>query len=72
MKILTSTCGKIWLFDVNLDDTSIKAGLACFLSQCPSSASFLLKGSEINAYLPLKAINSGVPVRIANARLFLQ
>lgn len=72
MKILKSKCKKIWLFDVEIDDISIKAGLACFLSQCPAFASFEYKKEEIEACLPLKAINSGVPLRIANARLFLQ
>lgn len=72
MKVLTSGCGKVWLFDVEIDDVSIKAGLACFLSQSPPFASFSYKGKEIEACLPLKAMNNGVPVRIANARLFLQ
>jgi len=72
VKILKSTCEKVWLFDVEVDELSIKAGLACFLSQCPAFAKFLCKGKEIEACLPLKAINSGVPLRIVNARLFLQ
>jgi hypothetical protein len=72
VKILKSSCEKIWLFDVEVDDISIKAGLACFLSQCPPFALFPYRKKEIEACLPLRAINSGVPLRIANARLFLQ
>jgi len=72
VKVLKSRCEKIWLFDAEVDDISIRAGLACFLSQCPAFATFAYKGKEIEACLPLKAINSGVPLRIANARLFLQ
>lgn len=72
MKVLKSSCEKIWLFDAEVDDISIKAGLACFLSQCPAFAAFVYKDKKIEACLPLKAINSGVPLRIANARLFLQ
>ena len=72
MKVLKSKCEKIWLFDAEVDDISIRAGLACFLSQCPAFALFSYKDKEIEVCLPLKAINSGVPVRIANVRLFLQ
>lgn len=72
MKILKSHCEKVWLFDVEVDDISIKAGLACFLSQCPAFVSFAYKDNKIEACLPLRAINSGVPLRITNARLFLQ
>jgi len=72
MKVLKSKCEKIWLFDAEVDDISIKAGLACCLSQCPAFVLFSYKGKELEACLPLKAINSGVPVRIANVRLFLQ
>ena len=72
MKLLKSKCQKIWLFDAAVDDTSIRAGLACFLTECPAFASFEYKGKTVEAALPLKAINSGVPVRIRGARLFLQ
>jgi hypothetical protein len=72
VKLLKSNCGKVWLFDVEVDEISIRAGLACFLTECPSFALFSYKGKDIEACLPLKAINSGVPLRISNARLFLQ
>jgi hypothetical protein len=72
VKILKSSCEKVWLFDAEVDDISVRAGLACFLSQCSSSVSFVYKGKKIEACLPLRAINSGVPLRITNARLFLQ
>jgi len=72
VKLLKSKCEKVWLFDAKVDDVSIGAGLACFLSQAPAFAVFAYKGNEIKACLPLRAINSGVPLRITNARLFLQ
>jgi len=72
VKVLKSNCERVWLFDVETDDISIKAGLACFLSQCPAFVVFNHKDKAIEACLPLRAINSGVPLRIANARLFLQ
>lgn len=72
MKLLKSDCGRAWLFDAEVDDISIRAGLACFLSQAPAFAIFSYRDGQIEACLPLKAINSGVPLRIANARLFLQ
>ena len=72
MKLLKSKCEKIWLFDASKDDLFIKAGLACFLVNCPSSAVFVFNGEEIEASLPFKAIANGMPVRILNARLPLQ
>jgi hypothetical protein len=61
----------VWLFDVQKDDLWIKAGLACFLAGCPSSVVLQFKGKDIEASLPFKAINNGMPVRILNARLSL-
>lgn len=72
MKTLTSVCQKVWLFDVSIEEASIKAGLACFLPQASSWTSFEHGSKKIEASLPLKAVNSGVPVRITNARLFLR
>lgn len=72
MKTLKSCCGNIWLFDVEIDDISIRAGLACFLTSCPATAQFVLNGSNVKVGLPLQAIDNVVPMRVANARLFLQ
>lgn len=72
MKLLKSACEKVWLFDVSKDDLFIKAGLACFLVNAPSSAEFVFNGETIEASMPFKAIGNGTPVRILNARLPLQ
>lgn len=71
MKLIKSKCERVWLFDIKKEDSSIKAGLACFLAGCPSSVSFQFKEGQIEASVPFRAINSGMPVRILNARLFL-
>jgi hypothetical protein len=72
MKLVKSKCEKIWLFDASKDDLFIKAGLACFLPNCPTSACFAWGSKEIEVMLPFKAIGSSVPMRIVNARLSLQ
>lgn len=69
MKLIKSKCEKVWLFDAQKDDLFIRAGLACFLSQCPSYVTFNIEGEEIDIFVPFKAINSGIPMRITNARL---
>ena len=71
MKLIKSTCEKVWLFDVQRDNLRIKAGLACFLTGCPSSVFFKFKNEELEVSVPFKAINSGMPIRILNARLSL-
>jgi hypothetical protein len=72
MKLAKSKCEKIWLFDVSKDDLFVKAGLACFLSNCPSSIVISFGKEEIEVGVPFKAIGNGVPMRILNARLPLQ
>jgi hypothetical protein len=71
MKLIKSKCEKVWLFDVKKDDLWVKAGLACFLTGCSSSVFLSFKDQEIEVSVPFKAINSGMPVRILNARLSL-
>lgn len=72
MKLVKSKCEKVWLFDTSKDDLFVKAGLACFLSDCPSSIVLNFDKEEIEVSLPFKAIGNGVPMRILNARLPLQ
>jgi hypothetical protein len=72
MKLVKSECEKVWLFDVTKDDLSVKAGLACFLADCPSSVVLDFGKEKIETFLPFKAISSAVPMRILNARLPLQ
>lgn len=69
MRLIKSKCEKVWLFDVSKDDIFIRAGLACFLSNCASSATFVFSDGEVEASLPFKAIGSSMPIRILNARL---
>jgi hypothetical protein len=71
MKLIKSNCERVWLFDIKKDESSVKAGLACFLAGCPSSVSFRFKEEEVEVSVPLRAINNGMPIRILNARLFL-
>jgi hypothetical protein len=72
MKLLKSKCEKVWLFDANKEEFFIRAGLACFLSDCPSSAIFKIEDEEYVAILPFKVAGSATPARILNARLPLQ
>ena len=72
MKLVKSKCEKVWLFDVNKDDLFVKAGLACFLVNCPSSIVLNFGKEELEVALPFNAIGNGVPMRILNARLPLQ
>lgn len=72
MKLVKSKCEKIWLFDASKDDLFVKAGLACFLSNCPSSIVIDFGKEEIEVGVPFKAIGNGAPMRILNARLPLQ
>jgi len=71
MKLIKSKCERVWLFDIKKEDSSVKAGLACFLAGCPSSVSFRFKEEEVEVSVPFRAINNGMPIRILNARLFL-
>jgi len=69
MKLLKSDCENAWLFDCQLDDGKIKAGMACFMPFSPSKLSFTIKGKSYSAIAPLKACDQPGAVRIVNARL---
>jgi len=47
VKTLKSRCEKIWLFDAEVDDISIKAGLACFLLNAQRSQLLLIKTKKL-------------------------
>lgn len=72
MKLLKSECGKAWLFDARMEGKFVNAGLACFLAGCGVEIELSFKGKRIKALVPLKVIDSAVPVRVANARLAMQ
>lgn len=72
MKLLTSECGKAWLFDVSIDDFALRAGLACFLPDCSPIVAFKIKEQKTQVIPPIKAIGSAVPLRVLNARLALR
>jgi hypothetical protein len=69
MKLLKSTCEKIWLFDCRIKEDHIEAGLACFLPHSPSHAIFVVKDKTYTTQLSSKAAEKPSAVRITNARL---
>lgn len=71
MKLVKSKCEKAWLFDTTKRNDEIAAGLACFLPGCGESIEVELRGEECRVVVPLRAVNSPVPVKVTNARLSL-
>lgn len=69
MKLLKSTCEKVWLFDCHVKEDYIEAGLACFLPGSPSLAKFVFKDSHHFVQLSGKVVEKPNAVRIMNARL---
>jgi hypothetical protein len=69
MKLLKSTCEKIWLFDCRIKEDYIEAGLACFLPHSPSRGTFVVKDKTYVAQLSSKAVDKPGAIRISNARL---
>ena len=69
MKLLKSTCEKVWLFDCQIKEDYIEAGLACFLPHGPSHATFMVKDKTYKAQLSSKAVDKPGAVSIINARL---
>lgn len=69
MRLLKSNCGKAWLFDCQISDGWIEAGLACFLPFTPSTLVFSRKGKSYVASISPRAVEKPGAVRIANARL---
>lgn len=71
MKLVKSKCEKAWLFDAAKRNDEITAGLACFLPGCGESLEVEFHGEECRIVVPLRAVDSPVPVRVTNARLSL-
>lgn len=69
MKLLKSTCERIWLFDCRIKDDCIEAGLACFLPNSPPRGTFIVKDKTYQAQLSSRAAEKPSAVRITNARL---
>lgn len=70
-KLLKSDCGKAWLFDTKREGDILKAGLACFLSQCPPRFTVSMGKEKIELMTPALAADAPMPARIINARLSL-
>ena len=68
-KFLKSICEKAWLFDVEIREDEIRAGLACYLTDCDIDIAFEIGGKKCNASVSSRAVASHVPIRILNARL---
>lgn len=71
MKVIISDCGRGWFFNVKLHDDHLQAGLACFVSDCPTELALTMKGQKLIAALPHRAIHNPMPCRMVNARLTL-
>lgn len=69
MKLLKSTCEKIWLFDCRIKDDCIQAGLGCFLAGSPAHGTFVVQDKTYTVQLSSKATEKPSAVRIVNARL---
>jgi hypothetical protein len=69
MKLLTSQCGKAWLFNVTMGKEIVEAGLACFLPGCADRISIEAKGKQWEVEVPYRIVRSPVPTKISNARL---
>lgn len=68
-KFLKSICEKAWLFDVEVREDDIKAGIACYLPDCDIDVVFEIDGKRCKASVSSQAVASHVPIRILNARL---
>ena len=71
MKLLTSDCKKIWLFDVSISDGMVNAGLACFLPTCEDTAILTIRDCKQKIEVPKPARAKAIPMRICNARLLM-
>ena len=70
-RLIKSRDDRVWLFDSEQEDDLIVAGFACFAPGCQSEATVEIAGSVETVVLPSRAVGSPVPIRMANARLFL-
>ena len=70
-RFLGSTCGRAWLFDVDVEEKRIKAGLACVLPGSGITVDFEANGGVLPAAIPREAAHSPCATKIMNARLTL-
>lgn len=70
-RVLSSICGRAWLFDVDIEEKRIKAGLACVLPGSGITVDFDVDESVLTAAIPRKAAHSPCATKIINARLAL-
>jgi hypothetical protein len=70
-KVLKSSCAKAWLFDVAEEEDFLLAGFACYVPGCASETEVEINGTKRMVMTPSRAVNSPMPLRIANARLSL-
>jgi hypothetical protein len=68
-KCIKSVCQKVWLFDVEINEDGLKAGLACYLAGCDSSVEIEMDGKNARIGVSPKAVSSQIPLRVLNARL---
>lgn len=70
-RLIKSRDEKAWLFDSEREDDLLVAGFACFAPGCASEVEMEVGGSIETVLLPSRAVGSPVPMRMANARLFV-
>ena len=71
MKVLSSDCNRVWLFDVEITEYFLDCGLACFMPNNNPDATFVIRGKEVRAMIPSAAFKTCNPLRIRGARLLL-
>lgn len=71
MKMLSSDCGGVWLFNVKREEDQLVAGLACFVSNSPEQVIVQWRGERLILGLPHRAVSNPMPCRVLNARLAL-
>jgi hypothetical protein len=70
-RLIKSEDEKAWLFDAEQQDDLLVAGFACFAPGCASEVAMEIGGSMETVLLPSRTVGSPVPMRMANARLFV-
>lgn len=70
-RLIKSQDEKTWLFDTEQEDDLLVAGFACFAPHCESEVAMEIGGEVETVLLPARVVGSPVPMRMANARLFV-
>lgn len=71
MKVLSSDCNRVWLFDVEQTKYFLDCGLACFMPNNKADVVFTIKGKQVKAMIPSAAFKTRNPLRIRGARLLV-